>query len=630
MALANINVSSGGGGSNTPKLVAVPVQSGTLTYTGSAKSPTWEGYDSTLLTISGTNSATNAGTYTTTFTLKKNCTWTDGTSNPKNVSCTISIITNKSSGAITATSSNPAAVAVQSVTSSTITIKCVGVSSKSTIITITAAETSNYLSASSTRTVSTKKADGSITLSATEGTVTYGTPLTFTVTSNVSGGELSVTSSNDTYATASISGNTVTVNCVKYGTTTRTITVTSAETANYKKATSTFKATLARATCALSFSEPSGVVTKSGTKTFTVATPSDGTLSVSSSDEEVATAKISGNTVTVTGIDIGFATIIVSQKQSNNYEAPVSQTYSVQCRETKLITDSWATISTRSKNGTAANYYDIGDYKEITLNGKIGDCLTLTNETLRVFILHFNYPMDGTPENNIIWGGFKNADGIDVALCDSKYGMNSTDGTICFNMNHHSTHDYGGWKGCDFRYDILGATSTPPSEYNSSKTESCVGYNATAETLTNPKANTLLAALPADFRNALRLWSRWIDTKGTFYGVAHPEVDAEERIEETVDAVTLLAFYEMFSSSSLSKPNSAEQNHQQRMAYYLKNSRYKYKDSEPSSYAHWWLASPNQYSVTVYGFGVQKDISFTYDNTAKGYQAQALAPAFKT
>ena len=89
MALANINVSSGGGGSNTPKLVAVPVQSGTLTYTGSAKSPTWEGYDSTLLTISGTNSATNAGTYTTTFTLKKNCTWTDGTSNPKNVSWTI-------------------------------------------------------------------------------------------------------------------------------------------------------------------------------------------------------------------------------------------------------------------------------------------------------------------------------------------------------------------------------------------------------------------------------------------------------------------------------------------------------------------------------------------------------------
>ena len=643
MALANINVSSGGGGSNTPKLVAVPVQSGTLTYTGKAKSPTWEGYDSTLLTISGTNSATNAGTYTATFTPKKNCTWTDGTSNPKNVSwtidkatnsfsattsdsslvygdtATIKVTNNLSSGAITATSSNPAAVAVQSVTSSTITIKCVGVSSESTIITITVAEDANHLSASKTKSITTAKADGSVTLSATGGTVTYGTPLTFTVTSNVSGGELSVTSSNDTYATASISGNTVTVNCVKYfSASSPKITVTSAETANYKKATATFKATLARATCVLSLSAPSGVVTKSSTKTFTVATPSDGTLSVTSSDEEVATATISGTAVTVTGIGIGFATIIVSQKQSTNYEAPVSQTYSVQCRETKLITDSWATISTRSKNGTAANYYGIGDYKEITLNGKIGDCLTLTNETLRVFILHFNYPMDGTPENNIIWGGFKNADGIDVALCDSKYNNGLEDGTICFNMNHWGDVNYGGWKGCDLRYDILGATSTQPSEYNQLKSTTNVGYNATAETLTNPKENTLLAALPSDFRNVLRLWSRWVDAKGN-------KSNAEANIEETIDAVTLLTEFEVKGARSYA--NAYEKNHQTQMAYYrTSNSKIKYNHTSISSAVMWWVASP------YYSYGTDFCCVYTDGSASRShaFRAYGIAPAFKT
>ena len=67
----------------------VPSQSGSLTYTGSALSPSWNNYNSAQLTIGGTTSATNAGTYTATFTPISNYEWPDGTTAAKSVSWTI-------------------------------------------------------------------------------------------------------------------------------------------------------------------------------------------------------------------------------------------------------------------------------------------------------------------------------------------------------------------------------------------------------------------------------------------------------------------------------------------------------------------------------------------------------------
>jgi len=71
-------------------ILTVPSQSGTLSYTGSVQSPSWSGYDSTKMTIGGTTSGTNAGTYGATFTLKDaNYQWADGTTAAKNVDWTI-------------------------------------------------------------------------------------------------------------------------------------------------------------------------------------------------------------------------------------------------------------------------------------------------------------------------------------------------------------------------------------------------------------------------------------------------------------------------------------------------------------------------------------------------------------
>lgn len=67
----------------------VPSQGGTLTYTGSAQSPTWNNYDSDELTLGGTTSGTNAGSYNATFTPKSGFQWSDNTTAAKTVGWSI-------------------------------------------------------------------------------------------------------------------------------------------------------------------------------------------------------------------------------------------------------------------------------------------------------------------------------------------------------------------------------------------------------------------------------------------------------------------------------------------------------------------------------------------------------------
>lgn len=67
----------------------VPSQSGTLTYNGNAQSPSWNNYDSVKMTIGGTTSGTNVGTYAATFTPTSNYKWSDGTTTAKTVNWSI-------------------------------------------------------------------------------------------------------------------------------------------------------------------------------------------------------------------------------------------------------------------------------------------------------------------------------------------------------------------------------------------------------------------------------------------------------------------------------------------------------------------------------------------------------------
>lgn len=94
-----INVSNASG---KTKIDNIPSTTGSLIYNGKEQSPTWLGYDPEQLDISGITSATNAGTYTASFTPTSRYKWADGSSEARIVEWTIK----KASGSVTLNSTS--------------------------------------------------------------------------------------------------------------------------------------------------------------------------------------------------------------------------------------------------------------------------------------------------------------------------------------------------------------------------------------------------------------------------------------------------------------------------------------------------------------------------------------------
>ena len=128
-------------------IVGTPAQSGSLTYTGSAQSPVWSGYDAAKLTLGGTTSGTNAGSYNATFTPVSNYQWSDGTTAAKTVAWSIgkaagssslnksslALSTGTMSGAISVTRAGDGAVSASSSNTNVATVSVSG-----TTVTVTA------------------------------------------------------------------------------------------------------------------------------------------------------------------------------------------------------------------------------------------------------------------------------------------------------------------------------------------------------------------------------------------------------------------------------------------------------------------------------------------------------------
>ena len=151
---------------NKTKITTVPSQSGTLTYDGTAKTPTFSNYNSAQLTLSVT-AQTNAGTYKATFTPKADYCWSDGSTTAKEVSWTIGkaagslslnktevtlntgklsdtvTVTRAGDGTISATSSDTS-VATVSVSGNIITVNHVNKKSGTATITVKVAAGTNY------------------------------------------------------------------------------------------------------------------------------------------------------------------------------------------------------------------------------------------------------------------------------------------------------------------------------------------------------------------------------------------------------------------------------------------------------------------------------------------------------
>ena len=219
-----------------------------------------------------------------------------------------------------------------------------------------------------------------------------------------------------------------------------------------------------------------------------------------------------------------------------------------------LDENDWTTIREVSDAGQGANYWSIGDRKEVTLNGTVG-ALTLSNYTTYAFIIGFNHNASVEGTNRIHFQLAKTAlsGGKDVALCDSSYSIPRGG----FSMNTRNSNS-GGWASSNMRTAICG---TSLSSYS----------------------GTIIAVIPAALRAVLKSVTKY--TNNTGYTSDASAVTA------TADYFFLLSEYEVFGSTTYSNRNEASK--QAQYSYYSAgNSKVKYKHNGTSTAAIWWLRSP--------------------------------------
>ena len=358
------------------------------------------------------------------------------------------------------------------------------------------------------------------------------------------------------------------------------------------------------------------------TAEVTVTRPGDGAITASSSNTGVATVSVSGNKVTIKHVNqtTGTATITIKVAAGTNHTAPADKTVAVtaQFMPTKkaLNDQTWAEIRQVSDAGQGSSYWSVGDRKAVLVNGTVGTLAV--NQTLYVYILGFNHN-SAKEGNGIQFGTFKTAlsGGTDVCLVDGSYNSYKTDGSKIFNMNHWGNYNYGGWKACDLRYDILGSTNKAPVNYGKARATSDTGYDAPTNTATSPVANTLMAALPADLRAVMKPITKYTDNKGNSSDVA-------ANVTSSLDYLPLLAEQEIFGGNR-TYSNQYEKNSQVQYAYYSAgNSKVKYRHSATGSTAYWWERSPyysgyNGFCAVTAGGGA--------DFNGARY-SRGLAPAF--
>lgn len=213
-------------------IMGIPEQSGTLTYNGSAQSPVWSGYDAAKLTMGGTTSGTNAGSYNATFTPGANYQWNDGTTVAKTVAWSIgraSVGVPSQKGSLTYNGAEQSPV-WNGYDAAKLTLGGTAKGTNAGSYNATFTPVSNYqwsdgTTAAKTVAWSIGKAAGSSSLNKSSLALSTGTMSGTISVTREGNGAVSASSSNTNVAAVSVSGTTVTVTAKAKGTATITIKV---------------------------------------------------------------------------------------------------------------------------------------------------------------------------------------------------------------------------------------------------------------------------------------------------------------------------------------------------------------------------------------------------------------------
>ena len=271
----------------------------------------------------------------------------------------------------------------------------------------------------------------------------------------------------------------------------------------------------------------------------------------------VAVSAVSENGQAVLELDeAGTYTVSASKDGTTTPDvktATVPQELTLSFVAAELNTNSWEMIKAVSDAGQGANYWSVGDTKDVTLSGT-WQSLNVSNVTVKAFIIGFdhNSAVEGTNRIHFLMGKIGTAM---VAFCDSQYGS-QTSGAY-FTMNTTNTNS-GGWEASRMRKTVLGNSNTPD----------------------NPLQGSLMAVLPEDLLAVMKPVTKWTQNNSPLMATA------------TTDYTFLMAEFEIFGARTYA--NSDEQSKQAQYDYFKAgNPKVFYKHSATTTAVLAWLRSPN-------------------------------------
>lgn len=291
--------------------------------------------------------------------------------------------------------------------------------------------------------------------------------------------------------------------------------------------------------------------------TITVTAPSGAVVTLKKGGSTVD-SKTSTGTVVFTVYETGEYTVEATQGgQSTSGTVNVVSSTTSYAITLSFVSDTlndndWDTISAVADEGQGANYWAIGDRKQVTLNGKLSK-LSLSNYSTYAFIIGFNHnsSREGSGRIHFQIGKTALTGGTDICLI-SGYSDDSD-----FYMNTSNTNS-GGWKDSYMRNNICGTSKT--------------SYTG-----------TIIGVIPAALRAVLKSVTKYTNNNGSS--------SSSSAVTATTDYFFLLSEYEVFGN--ITYANNYEANYQQQYAYYSAgNSKVKYRHDQTGSSVGWWLRSP--------------------------------------
>lgn len=230
----------------------------------------------------------------------------------------------------------------------------------------------------------------------------------------------------------------------------------------------------------------------------------------------------------------------------------ISQILTVPSIAKKILNDNtWDIIKQISDAGQAANYWSVGDTKDIVLNGTVGFC-TFTNYTVKAVILGFNHNSSLEGANTIHFTIGKNTEGTDICFCDSEYW---TTGYYGFRMQHTNnsgeSSNRGGWRTSYMRGTIM------------------------------PQ---FLASFPSDLRSVVKPITKYTDNN--YDGV----LNYAGAVFSLTENCFLASEFEI--QGVRTRANQYEQDYQKQYDYYKNgNSKIRYRHDDTATAVHRWTRS---------------------------------------